>query len=114
MMDAYRSGSALRRKEKKAGKTFDHRTSITVHLQPEEASLVEAAAARARLTRHDLARNLLLARASESTPIHACLGKLIAVYHRLEDARMLDNELRSDIVAAVRELTQAARAEVAE
>lgn len=97
----------------KVGKSNDNRISLTVHLQPNEALLVDAAASRARMTRHDLARDLLLARATDDTPILACLAKLIAIHHRLEHARLIDDELRAEIVAAVRELTTAARAEVA-
>ncbi len=108
------SESNTNRMGKKASKSSDDRMSVTVHLQPKEALLVRAAAARARVTQHDLARDLLLARASESTPILACLAKLISIHHRLDGARMLDDKLRSEIVAAVRELTAAARAEVAE
>ncbi len=97
----------------KVGKSNDNRISLTVHLQPNEALLVDAAAARARMTRHDLARDLLLARASDDAPILACLAKLIAIHHRLGRAHLLDDELRAEIVDAVRELTTAARAEVA-
>ena len=99
--------------KRKANSSIDNRISVTVHLRPKEALLVEAATARARTTRHDLARDLLLAWAIDDAPIIACLAKLIAIHHRLDRVSLLDEELRAEIVAAVRELTTAARAEVA-
>lgn len=85
-----------------------------MHLQPHEAALLEAAAARAGKTRHDLSRDRLLGRASEDTPLLACLTVLIGLHHRLERIDKLDGETRAEILAAVRNLTAAARAEVAE
>ncbi|WP_375287694.1 hypothetical protein [Sphingomonas sp.] len=99
--------------KRKAGSSIDNRISVTVHLRPKEALLVDAATARAQTTRHDLARDLLLARASDDAPIIACLAKLIAIYHRLDRVSQFDEGLRAEIVAAVRELTAVARAEVA-
>ncbi|EMD81895.1 hypothetical protein C725_2684 [Pacificimonas flava] len=84
-----------------------------MHLQPDEAALLKAAAARAGKTRHDLARDRLLGRASEDTPLLACLTSLLGLHHRLEGMDELDDQTRTDILSAVRNLTAAARAEVA-
>jgi hypothetical protein len=98
----------------KGDKTGDKRMSVTVHLQPGMAVLVDAAAARACTTRHDLVRDLLLARIGENAPILACLARLIGIDHRLERADMLDEELRSEILATMRDLIVATRAEIGE
>lgn len=98
----------------KLSKSSDGRISLTVHLQPKEAQLIDAAAARAHTTRSDFARNVLLARAAVDAPITACLARLIAIHHRLDRTDLLDAEMRAEIAAAVRELTTAARGEVVE
>jgi hypothetical protein len=42
----------------------------------------------------------------------ACLAQLLRLHHRLDDDHQLDAALRGELIALIRVLTEAARAEV--
>lgn len=99
--------------KRKGGKTVDDRVSITVHVRPSEAALLDAVAAQLGQTRHDLARNRLLGGPEKDKPLLACLTTLLKLHHRLDRAAQLDKTLYAEISSAVAELTLAVRNEVA-
>ena len=99
--------------KRRGGKLGGDRVSITVHVRPSEAVLLDAAAALKGQTRHDLARDRLLGETAEDTPLLACLAMLLRLHHRLDRAAQFDEALRAEILALLGELTIAVRAEVA-
>ncbi|MBA2933885.1 hypothetical protein HZF05_07200 [Sphingomonas sp. CGMCC 1.13654] len=94
-------------------KLIDRRVSVTLHLSPSEAGMLEAAAARAGLTRHDLVRARVLGGVIEDRPMLASLAQVIALRHRLDTIGDCDPDLCAGIVSALQDLMALARAESA-
>jgi hypothetical protein len=92
--------------------TADTRVSITIHVTPTEAGRLETAAARAGQTRSGWVRLRALGQPEDESPIMACLAQLLRLHHRLDDDHQLDAILRGELIALIRALTEAARAEV--